>query len=135
CYRDAVDRYRRLDEPAGLITVQTNLVTALFYAGRYAEGRRLLGTTRELLAEHGMDSQRARIALLDSQLATCSADFDRAIAALFQAREVFVRDADPRGIAQVDRLLGHRYTLAGEPGRALAHYRRARRVLADHGLQ
>lgn len=135
CYEAVARRMAALGEHEEQITAQTNLVVALFRAGRYADGRQLLEQSTALAIERGTASHRARIALLDSQLATWRADIDAALELLFSAREVFERDRDPRGVAQVDRLLGHRYTLAGEPGRALSYYQQSREVLNDFGLQ
>lgn len=135
CYRSVAAGFHAAEEWTGQITAQTNLVTALFFAGRYGEGRQALQRNRPLVALHGTDWHHARQALLDSQLATWSADFDTALSSLFDAREVFLRESDPRSAAQVERLLGHRYSLAGELGRALFYYRESRRRLRDHGLQ
>lgn len=135
CYEAVARRMAALGEHEEQITAQTNLVVALFRAGRYADGRALLEKSTALAIRHGTAPHRARLALLESQLATWRADIDAALALLFTAREVFEGDHDPRGVAQVDRLLGHRYTLAGEPGRALSYYQQSRKVLNDFGLQ
>jgi hypothetical protein len=135
CYRDVVARFAAGQEYRAQINAQNNLTTALFAAGRFAEGRAVLDANRELVATHGNAFYRARVATIDAQLATWAGDFDHAFRALFEARAIFQQLREHRHVAQTDRLLGDRYTLAGETGRALDYYRRARRSLSELGMQ
>jgi tetratricopeptide (TPR) repeat protein len=134
CYHDVVERFAAAGEYRPQINAQYNLTTALFVAGRFAEGRAVLDANHQLVVGHGSEFHRARTATFDAQLAAWAGDIDSAIRSLFEARDIFVRLHELRHVAQTDRLLGDRYSLAGETGRAVDYYRRARRTLQELGL-
>lgn len=111
-----------------------NRATALLMLGRYEDARRALSQAAAHSGDLGNSRQQALVAQMQAQLATWAGDFESALSLLGTARSQLAGDNYVVEAIHTQRLIADTYALAGEPKRALQHYRQALDAYEDRRM-